>query len=50
MSGRTTRSFHGYGTPAMFLPTSCGPLFEITASGYKPANGGQPVCGTLVHN
>jgi ABC-type branched-subunit amino acid transport system substrate-binding protein len=43
-------TFHGYGTPAMFLPTSCGPLFEITNSGYKPANGGKPVCGTLVHN
>jgi branched-chain amino acid transport system substrate-binding protein len=40
-------TFAGYGTPAMFPPTACEPLFEITASGYQPANGGKPVCGVL---
>jgi branched-chain amino acid transport system substrate-binding protein len=40
-------TFQGYGTPAMFPPTACGPLFEITTSGFQPANGGKPVCGTL---
>lgn len=40
-------TFEGYGTPAMFLPTECEPLFQITSSGFVPANGGKPVCGTL---
>ncbi len=40
-------TFQGYGTPAMFPATSCAPLFQITASGYQPANGGKPICGTL---
>jgi hypothetical protein len=40
-------TFKGYGTPSMFLPNSCEPLFQITASGYQPANGGKLVCGTL---
>jgi branched-chain amino acid transport system substrate-binding protein len=40
-------TFAGYGTPAMFPPTACEPLFQITASGYQPANGGKPVCGVL---
>jgi branched-chain amino acid transport system substrate-binding protein len=40
-------TFHGYGTPSMFLPNSCEPLFQITSSGYQAANGGKLVCGTL---
>ncbi len=40
-------TFAGYGTPAMFPPTQCEPLFAITTSGFQPANGGKPVCGTL---
>jgi branched-chain amino acid transport system substrate-binding protein len=40
-------TFQGYGTPAMFPATACGPLFQITTSGFQPANGGKPVCGTL---
>ena len=40
-------TFVGYGTPAMFPATTCEPLFQITASGFQPANGGKPVCGTL---
>jgi len=40
-------TFKGYGTPSMFLPNSCEPLFQITSSGFQPANGGKLVCGTL---
>lgn len=40
-------TFKGYGTPAMFPPSECEPLFLITTSGFQPANGGKPVCGTL---
>jgi branched-chain amino acid transport system substrate-binding protein len=42
-------TFAGYGTPAMFPATECSPLFEITTSGYQPANGGKPVCGAVVY-
>ena len=41
-------SFEGHGTPAMFPASECSPLFQITASGYQPANGGKPVCGAVV--
>ena len=40
-------TFTGFGTPAMFPPTSCGPVFEITTEGYVPFNGGKPICGNL---
>jgi hypothetical protein len=31
----------------MFPPTACEPQFQITSSGFQPANGDKPVCGTL---
>jgi branched-chain amino acid transport system substrate-binding protein len=40
-------NFKGWGTPAMFPPTSCEPVFQITATGYQELNGGKPICGTL---
>jgi branched-chain amino acid transport system substrate-binding protein len=39
--------FTGFGTPAMFPPTSCGPIFQITKTGFVPGNGGKPICGDL---
>jgi branched-chain amino acid transport system substrate-binding protein len=44
----TAVTFKGFGTPAMFPPTACEPVFGISAKGYEAFNGGKPVCGTLV--
>jgi branched-chain amino acid transport system substrate-binding protein len=44
----TPVTFQGFGTPAMFPPKSCSPIFMITTKGYAPFNDGKPVCGDLV--
>jgi hypothetical protein len=43
----TADTFQGFGSPAMFPPTECGPVLAITTTGYQEFNGGKPVCGTL---
>jgi branched-chain amino acid transport system substrate-binding protein len=41
-------TFRGFGTPAMFPPTMCAPVFGISDQGFTSFNGGKSVCGTLV--